>query len=96
MFIRGLMAVQVMLVVADIHSKVMAISDTAGDVPVLFGYGAGAAVLQATEVDDPDTQPHIYSSHLHADGTSAKELWIECPSMTYAPNRIWTLTTCQR
>ena len=87
MFIRGGMADTVLLVGAEIHSKGMDISDTGRDVSVLFGDGAGAAVLQATEVDDPDTQAHIYSSHLHADGAYAKELWIEGPSMTYAPNR---------
>ena len=87
MFIRGGMADTVLLVGAEIHSKGMDISDTGRDVSVLFGDGAGAAVLQATEIDDPATQPHIYSSHLHADGTYAKELWIEGPSMTYAPTR---------
>ena len=87
MFIRGGMADTVLLVGAEIHSKGMDVSDDGRDVTVLFGDGAGAAVLQATEVNDPATDPHIYSSHLHADGTYAKELWIEGPSMTYAPNR---------
>ncbi|MEZ5165299.1 MAG: beta-ketoacyl-ACP synthase III [Acidimicrobiales bacterium] len=87
MFIRGGMADTVLVVGAEIHSKAMDISTEGRDVTVLFGDGAGAAVLQATDITDPDTQPHIYSSHLHADGTYAKELWIEGPSMTYAPNR---------
>jgi len=87
MFIRGGMADTVLLVGAEIHSKGMDISDDGRDVSVLFGDGAGAVVLQATEVGDPATDAHIYSSHLHADGSYAKELWIEAPSMTYEPNR---------
>ena len=50
MFIRGGMADTVLLVGAEIHSKGMDISDDGRDVSVLFGDGAGAAVLQATEV----------------------------------------------
>ncbi|GJM38296.1 MAG: 3-oxoacyl-[acyl-carrier-protein] synthase 3 [Acidimicrobiales bacterium] len=87
MFIRGGMADTILLVGAEIHSKGLDVSTEGRDVTVLFGDGAGAAVLQATDVDDPSTQPHIYSSHLHADGTYAKDLWTEGPSMTYAPNR---------
>ncbi len=87
MFIRGGMADTVLVVGAEIHSKGLDVSTEGRDVTVLFGDGAGAAVLQATDVTDPDTQSHIYSSHLHADGHYAKELWIEGPSMTYAPNR---------
>ncbi len=87
MFIRGGMADTVLVVGAEIHSKGMDISNEGRDISVLFGDGAGAAVLQATDVDDPGSESHIYSSHLHADGTYAKELWIEGPSMTYAPNR---------
>ena len=87
MFIRGGMAETVLLVGAEIHSKAMDISTEGRDISVLFGDGAGAAVLQATEIDDPATQPHIYSSHLHADGNFAKELWIEGPSLTFFPNR---------
>ena len=87
MFIRGGMADTILLVGAEIHSKGLDVSTEGRDVTVLFGDGAGAAVLQATDIDDPATQPHIYSSHLHADGAHAKDLWTEGPSMTYAPNR---------
>ena len=87
MFIRGGMAETVLLVGAEVHSKGLDVSTEGRDVTVLFGDGAGAAVLGATEVNDPATDAHIFSSHLHADGTYAKELWIEGPSMTYVPNR---------
>jgi 3-oxoacyl-[acyl-carrier-protein] synthase-3 len=87
MFIRGGMADTILLVGAEIHSKGLDVSTEGRDITVLFGDGAGAAILQATDVDEPASQPHIYSSHLHADGTHAKELWTEGPSMTYAPNR---------
>jgi 3-oxoacyl-[acyl-carrier-protein] synthase-3 len=87
MFVRGGMADTVLVVGAEVHSKGMDVSDDGRDVTVLFGDGAGAVVLKSTEVNDPATDPHIYSSHLHADGNFAKELWIEGPSMTYSPNR---------
>lgn len=35
---------------------------------VLFGDGAGAFVLQATELKDPANDPGILSTHLHSDG----------------------------
>ena len=88
MFIRGGMADTILLVGAEVHSKALDVSTEGRDITVLFGDGAGAAVLKATEVEDPNTDPHIYSSHLHADGHYAKDLWTEGPSMTFAPN-LW-------
>ncbi len=87
MYIRGGMADTILLVGAEIHSKGMDVSDAGRDIAVLFGDGAGAAVLQATEVTDTTTDSHIMSTHLHADGSYARELWVEAPSMTYSPDR---------
>jgi 3-oxoacyl-[acyl-carrier-protein] synthase-3 len=42
---------------------------------VIFGDGAGAVVLQATE----DPQHRILSTHLHADGRYAEELMVKDP-----------------
>ncbi len=45
-------------------------------------------VLEATEVDDPAADPHVLSTHLHADGHYAKELWLQAPSQAYDGPRI--------
>jgi 3-oxoacyl-[acyl-carrier-protein] synthase-3 len=42
---------------------------------VIFGDGAGAAILQATE----EPGKGILSTHMHADGTFAEELYVKDP-----------------
>jgi 3-oxoacyl-[acyl-carrier-protein] synthase-3 len=48
---------------------------------VLFGYGAGAAVLGATE----DADRGVLSTHLHADGSHAEILWCDDASSARHP-----------
>ena len=50
---------------------------------MLFGDGAGAVILEATDVSDPATESHVLSSHLHADGSGAQDLWLPAPGMAY-------------
>jgi 3-oxoacyl-[acyl-carrier-protein] synthase-3 len=73
---------------AEIHSKGLDVSTDGRDTAALFGDGAGAVVLEATEVEDPRTEPHVLSTHLHADGTFAKELWLQAPSQAYDGPRL--------
>jgi 3-oxoacyl-[acyl-carrier-protein] synthase-3 len=73
----------VLVVGAEVHSKGLDVSTRGRDVSVLFGDGAGAAVLQATDVVDPGSDPHILSTHLHADGRFADQLWLPAPGMAY-------------
>ena len=87
MYIRGGMADTILVVGAEIQSKGIDISDVGRDVAVLFADGAGAAVVQATDVSDERNDPHILSSHLHADGSHARELWVEAPSTSYTPDQ---------
>lgn len=75
---------RVLLVGAETHSKGLDKSTEGRDVSVLFGDGAGAVVMGPT--DDP--KHRIYSTHLHADGKYASELWIEAPSVTYDGDRL--------
>ncbi|MDX1690611.1 MAG: beta-ketoacyl-ACP synthase III [Acidimicrobiia bacterium] len=82
-YVRTGMADRVLVVGAEIHSKGLDVSTSGRDVAVLFGDGAGAAVVTSTEVSDPDTDAHVLSSHLHADGTGAEELWLPAPGMAY-------------
>jgi 3-oxoacyl-[acyl-carrier-protein] synthase-3 len=48
---------------------------------VIFGDGAGAAVIEGT--DDPDRG--IFATELHADGRFARQLWVEAPASRYHP-----------
>jgi len=72
---------KVLLVGSEIHSTGLDVSTRGRDVSVIFGDGAGAALLEAT--DDPNRG--VLSVHLHADGRGAKELWTDAPGSIYHP-----------
>ena len=81
-FIRTGMYEKILVIGAEIHSKGLDVSTEGRDVTVLFGDGAGAVVVEATEPGG-DADPQIYSTHLHADGAGAKELWLPSPGMAF-------------
>ena len=87
-YIRTGSAERVLVVGAEIHSKGLDMSDDGREVTVLFGDGAGAMIMEATDVQDPSHDPHIFSIHLHADGTYAEELWVPAPGMAVGPRMI--------
>jgi 3-oxoacyl-[acyl-carrier-protein] synthase-3 len=71
----------VLLVGAEVHSTGIELADRGRDVAVLFGDGAGAAIVgPATEADQG-----LKAIELHADGAGAKELWLEAPASAYTP-----------
>lgn len=72
---------RVLLVGSEVHSTGLDVSTRGRDVAVIFGDGAGAALLEAT--DEPDRG--VLSVHLHADGRYAKELWTDAPGSLYHP-----------
>ena len=72
---------RVLLVGAEIHSSGLDVSTRGRDVAVIFGDGAGAALLEAT--DEPGRG--VLSCHLHADGRFAKDLWTDAPGSIYHP-----------
>lgn len=78
-FVKTGMYRRVLVVGAEVHSRGLNRSPEGRDVAVLFGDGAGAVVVGDCEgvVTEKDSQ--IYSTHLHADGTHAKELWVAAP-----------------
>lgn len=80
-FIRCGQAKRILIVGAEIHSRGLDRTTRGRDVAVLFGDGAGAAILEAVDVKDPRKDSYIYSTHLHADGKFAQELWIKAPGM---------------
>jgi 3-oxoacyl-[acyl-carrier-protein] synthase-3 len=69
----------ILLVGAEIHSKGLDKTPEGRDVSVLFGDGAGAVVVSACDVEDSRTEPCVWDSYLHADGSYAQELWIPAP-----------------
>jgi len=79
-FIKTGMYKRILLVGAEVHSSGLEFADRGRDVTILFGDGAGAVILGATEEDEG-----ILSTHLHADGRYAKDLWMEIPAACYSP-----------
>jgi 3-oxoacyl-[acyl-carrier-protein] synthase-3 len=72
---------RVLLVGAEVHSTGMDFSPNGRDLGVLFGDGAGAAILGPT--DDPGRG--VLSTHLYADGAGAELLWCESDSSARFP-----------
>jgi 3-oxoacyl-[acyl-carrier-protein] synthase-3 len=72
---------RVLLVGSEIHSTGLDVTTRGRDVAVIFGDGAGAALLQAT--DEPGRG--VLSCHLHADGRFTEELSCDAPGSKYHP-----------
>ena len=70
---------KILVVGAEVHSKGLDKTTRGREVSVLFGDGAGAMVIAAADVTDVSKESHILSTHLHADGTFAEELWTPSP-----------------
>jgi 3-oxoacyl-[acyl-carrier-protein] synthase-3 len=63
----------VLVIGAEIQSTALDISTQGRNTAVIFGDGAGAAILQASD------KQGILSTHLHSDGRFAEELYIKDP-----------------
>ncbi|MFZ5971809.1 MAG: 3-oxoacyl-ACP synthase III family protein [Bacteroidota bacterium] len=72
-FIKTGMYKTVLVVGAEIQSTALDISTRGRNTAVIFGDGAGAAILQ------PADKPGILSTHLHSDGRFAEELYVKDP-----------------
>lgn len=81
-FVRTGMYDRVLVIGAEIHSTGLNYSNEGRDVTVIFGDGAGAAVVVPAE----DERRCILSTHLHADGKYAEDLWAELPSSKNHPH----------
>jgi 3-oxoacyl-[acyl-carrier-protein] synthase-3 len=66
----------VLVIGSELQSPVLEKSDAARHVTVIFGDGAGAAVVSRA----PEGRAGIHSVHLHAQGEHAKELAMQGPS----------------
>ncbi len=67
---------RLLVVAAEVQSSNLDYSDAGRDMAVLFGDGAGAVVVEASEGEGRG----ILSTHLFADGRFVSDLWMEKPS----------------
>ncbi|MCK5278913.1 MAG: ketoacyl-ACP synthase III [Cyclobacteriaceae bacterium] len=74
-FIKTGMYKTVAVVGAEIQSSALEFSDRQRHVSIIFGDGAGAVILQATD----ESGKGILSTHMHSDGTYAEELYVRDP-----------------
>jgi 3-oxoacyl-[acyl-carrier-protein] synthase III len=63
----------VLVIGAEIQSTALDVTTQGRNTAVIFGDGAGAAILRAAD------KPGILSTHLHSDGRFAEELYIKDP-----------------
>lgn len=75
-FIKTGMYQNILVVGAEIQSNVLELSNRNRDFAVLFGDGAGAAVVQRSK--NPE-KSRILSTHLHSEGKFAEDLMLEHP-----------------
>lgn len=72
-FIKTGMYKTILVVGAEIQSTALDLTTRGRNTSVIFGDGAGVAILQASD------KPGILSTHLHADGNFAEELYVKDP-----------------
>lgn len=84
-FIKTGMYKTVLVVGSEVHSGGLDMTTRGRGVSVIFGDGAGAVVMQATDEKDQG----VLSTHLHSEGQHAEELALIGPSTTdWVPNYI--------
>ncbi|MCB0433424.1 MAG: beta-ketoacyl-ACP synthase 3, partial [Mangrovimonas sp.] len=76
-YIKSGMYKNVLVIGSELHSKGLDKTTRGRGVTVIFGDGAGAAVLSREE----DTTKGILSTHLHSQGEHAEELSLMAPGM---------------
>ena len=76
-YIKTGMYKNVLVIGSEIHSKGLDMTTRGRGVSVIFGDGAGAAILSREE----DTTKGVLSTHLHAEGQHAEELSLIAPGM---------------
>lgn len=86
-FIKTGMYKNILVIGSELHSGGLDFTDRGRNVSVIFGDGAGAVVLSAT--DEPNRG--ILSTHLFSEGKHAKELALTAPS-----TRDWVPNILQR
>jgi len=77
-FIKSGMYKTILVIGAEIQSTALDVTTRGRNVSVIFGDGAGAAILQASD------KPGVLSTHLHSDGRFAEELYVKDPGSSRA------------
>jgi 3-oxoacyl-[acyl-carrier-protein] synthase-3 len=72
---------RILLVGAEVHSRGLDKTTRGRDTAVLFGDGAGVAILGPTS----ENGRGILSTHLFADGRHAEKLWVDGPGLAHDP-----------
>lgn len=80
-FVKTGQADNVLVIGAEVQSTGLDLSTNGRDMAVLFGDGAGAAVLQPSNCSS-----EILSTHIHSQGKYLKDLWIEAPTSVESPS----------
>ena len=76
-YIKSGMYINILVIGSELHSHGLDMTTRGRGVSVIFGDGAGAAVLTREE----DVSKGILSSHLHSEGQHAEELSLIAPGM---------------
>ncbi len=76
-YIKSGMYKNILVIGSEIHSKGLDMTTRGRGVSVIFGDGAGAAILSR----ETDTSKGILSTHLHSEGEHAEELSLIAPGM---------------
>jgi 3-oxoacyl-[acyl-carrier-protein] synthase-3 len=80
-WVRAGMYENVLVVGAEVHSTGIELTERGRDVAVLFGDGAGAALVGRS----PSETRGVLSLTLHADGSGARDLWLPAPASNRMP-----------
>ena len=73
----------ILLIGAEVQSTAMDLTNAGRDTAKIFGDGAGAAIISATDEDRG-----VLSTHMHSEGKYLKELWLESPASNAGYPRI--------
>lgn len=76
-YIKTGMYKNILVIGSEVHSAGLDMTDRGRGVSVIFGDGAGAAILSREE----DLSKGILSTHLHSEGQHAEELIVKAPGM---------------
>ena len=82
-YIKSGMYKNILVVGSEIHSGGLDMSNSGRSVSVIFGDGAGAAIVSKS-----NDNSEIFSTHLHSQGKFAEELAVKKPATTFWVNKI--------
>ena len=76
-YVKTGMYKNILVIGSEVHSRGLEMNTNGRDVSVIFGDGAGAAIISRSE----NPKRGILSTHLHSEGKHAKQLAVTAPGM---------------